>query len=105
MIYMMKIGIFGGTEERKQMEEVLLQYLNKNHISSNITQSYDSMQMIKNCLFKNDFHLYMICAQEKVSYVLRVCDGLIPKDSCFANGTVNFPLTYDEIDKIPINRL
>lgn len=99
---MFKIVLYGSAAERKQMKEVLSQHLNKNKVRFEIIyETYDSSKFIKDSLFK-DFNLYMLCQNSTISYMLKTYRNYELQTSHYVSGTVKFPLTYDELDKMPI---
>ncbi len=98
---MFKIMLYGSTAERKQMKEVLSQHLNKNKIKFKMHESFDSSKFIKDSLFKS-FNLYMICQNNTISYMLKIYNNYELQTSRYISGAVEFPLTYDELDKMPV---
>jgi len=99
---MLEIALYGSTAERKQMKEVLSQYLNKNKIKFEITyETYNSSKFIKDSLFKG-FNLYMLCQNNTISYMLKSYRNYDLQTSRYVSGIIEFPLIYDELDKMPL---
>ena len=98
---MFTIGLYGTTDERKQMEKVLSQYLKEKNIRFKIYQTYSSNKFITEYI-PNNFNLYMTCMDKKIVYMLKKYDNSNLKTSNYISKTIEFPLKYDDIVKLKI---
>ena len=92
-----KIASYGDAEKRKQIENVLLKYLNKNDIPFEIHNVSDSEQFLREFLLKNDYKLFMISEKGTVSYLLKIYNNFDRQTARYAYGKLKFPLTQKEL--------
>ena len=92
-----KIALYGDAEKRKQIENVLFKYLNKNDIPFEIHNVSDSEQFLREFLLKNDYKLFMISEKGTVSYLLKIYNNFDRQTVRYAYGKLKFPLTQKEL--------
>lgn len=85
-----KIALYGDAEKRKQIENVLFKYLNKNDIPFEIHNVSDSEQFLREFLLKNDYRLFMISEKGTVSYLLKIYNNFDRQTACYAYGKLSF---------------
>lgn len=96
MMLVLKILLFGNAEERKILEEALLQPLKEYKITFDIHNLSNPQKFMKNYLFKNDYHLIVMCSDGNTKYIFK-SRGDTPLIHV-VTGIMSFPPTAEEID-------
>ncbi|WP_313163534.1 LytTR family DNA-binding domain-containing protein [Sedimentibacter sp.] len=93
---MLKILLYGSTQERKILEDALQKPLRGKNISFDIHYLSNPQQLMKNYLLNSSYRLIVACLDGSTSYVIK--DGCMPV-SHVVTGTMSFPPTPEEIDE------
>lgn len=107
---MYKIALYCNSEEKKQIEGTLSQYLMENNVPFKIFHTFSLQKFMQDYLLSNKFHLLITCEERAaltgtVTYMKKVYDNFDMGSHEYISGTARYPLTHDEIHKEMIIKL
>lgn len=94
---MMKIALCGNKKEIKQIEDILSQCFKGkkyeiHHVSS-------PLHIIRDYLSETQFKLFIISSKDAITYIINVYNNFDLKILRCISGKIEFPLTYEKINK------